>query len=151
MDTGALIAEVAKRHQVLLDPNDPVVVMATAAELAMEPPVEKMEAIAARCEAAAARCETLVQHIGAAIPGMTREVGNRFIDHHRQYLSAANWRTGTFIAGGVLMLCAVSAYGGWWLFEQQNGAALSWGRAAMEACSSVPVVDGACHATIKLR
>jgi hypothetical protein len=151
MDTGALIAEVAKRHQVLLDPNDPVVVMATAAELAMEPPVEKMEAIAARCEAAAARCETLVQHIGAAIPGMTREVGNRFINHHTQYISAANWRTGMFIAGGVLALCAVSAYGGWSAFSRVHEGELAWGRVAKSACADVPIVNGECHPTIRLR
>jgi hypothetical protein len=48
MDTGKLIGDVARRHQVLLDQNDPVLLIATAAELAMEPSVNKMEVSATR-------------------------------------------------------------------------------------------------------
>ena len=78
MDPGKLIGEVARRHQVMLGRDDPVLVMATVSEMAMEPTVERMEAIAREVQATVAQCAGLVREIRGAVPGITREVGDRF-------------------------------------------------------------------------
>jgi hypothetical protein len=77
VDTSLIIGEVVKRHQVMLDPHDPLLVAATVSEMAMEPAVDRMEAIATRCEAAASRCEMAAQDIREAVP--VKEIANRLI------------------------------------------------------------------------
>lgn len=73
---------------------------------------------------------------------------------HDMVAEAAAKRLYKYTAIGVAALVValiIGMGGGWWLFEQQNAGVLSWGRVAMQACSEVPVVNGECHATIKLR
>jgi hypothetical protein len=113
MDTGKLIGEVAQRHQVLLDRNDPVLVMATVSEMAMEPSIQRMEAIAREVEATAAQCAGLVREIRGAVPGISRQVGDRFLDHHTHYTTAATRRTALIYTVIVLAFGAVCALGGW--------------------------------------
>jgi hypothetical protein len=36
MDTSRIVGEVAQRHKVLLDPNDPVLVMGAVSEMVMQ-------------------------------------------------------------------------------------------------------------------
>jgi hypothetical protein len=90
MDTGKLIGEVTRRHQVVLGRDDPVLVMATVSEMAMEPTVERMETIAREVQATVAQCAGLVRGIRGAVPGITREVGDRFLDHHTHYTTACH-------------------------------------------------------------
>ena len=113
MDTGKLIGEVARRHQVLLDPDDPVLVMGTVSEMAMEPTVERMEAIAREVQATASQCAGLVREIRGAVPGITREVGDRFLDHHTHYTTAATRRTALIYTVIVLAFGALCWLGGW--------------------------------------
>jgi hypothetical protein len=113
MDTGKLIGEVARRHQVLLDPDDPVLVMGTVSEMAMEPTVERMETIAREVQATVAQCAALVREIRGAVPGITRDVGDRFLDHHSHYTTAATRRTGLIYTAIVLAFGAFCALGGW--------------------------------------
>ena len=93
MDTSRIIGEVAQRHKVLLDPDDPVLVMGTVSEMAMEPTVERMQAIAREVQATVAQCAAVLRDIRGAVPGITREVGDRFLDHHTHYTTAATRRT----------------------------------------------------------
>jgi hypothetical protein len=113
MDTSRIIGEVAQRHKVLLDPNDPVLVLGTVSEMAMEPTVERMEAIAREVQATVAQCAGLVREIRGAVPGITREVGDRFLDHHTHYTTAATRRTALIYTVIVLAFGAFCALGGW--------------------------------------
>ena len=113
MDPGKLIGEVARRHQVLLDPDDPVLVMGTVSEMAMEPTVERMQAIAREVQATVAQCAGLVREIRGAVPGITREVGDRFLDHHTHYTTAATRRTALIYTVIVLAFGALCGLGGW--------------------------------------
>jgi hypothetical protein len=78
MDTDKVIGEVAQRHKVLLDPNDPVLVMGTVSEMVMQPSIRQMQAIARKVQATAAQCAAVLRDIRGAVPGITREVGDRF-------------------------------------------------------------------------
>ena len=113
MDTSRIIGEVAQRHKVLLDPDDPVLVMGTVSEMAMEPTVERMEAIAREVQATVAQCAGLVREIRGAVPGITRDVGDRFLDHHSHYTTAATRRTALIYTAIVLAFGALCGLGGW--------------------------------------
>jgi hypothetical protein len=113
MDPGKLIGEVARRHQVMLGRDDPVLVMATVSEMAMEPTVERMEAIAREVQATVAQCAGLVREIRGAVPGITREVGDRFLDHHTHYTTAATRRTALIYTVIVLVFGIACGLGGW--------------------------------------
>ena len=113
MDTGKLIGEVARRHQVMLGRDDPVLVMATVSEMAMQPTVELMEATAREVQATVAQSAALVRDIRGAVPGITREVGDRFLDHHTHYTTAATRRTALIYTLIVLAFGALCGLGGW--------------------------------------
>lgn len=113
MDTGKLIGEVARRHQVMLDRDDPVLVMATVSEMAMEPTVERMQAIAREVQATASQCAAVLRDIRGAVPGITRQVGDRFLDHHTHYTTAATRRTALIYTVIVLAFGALCGLGGW--------------------------------------
>ena len=77
MDTSRIIGEVAQRHKVLLDPDDPVLVIGTVSEMVMQPSIQQMQAIAREVQATVALCAGLVREIRGAVPGIIREVGDR--------------------------------------------------------------------------
>jgi hypothetical protein len=46
---------------------------------------------------------------------------------------------------------AVGVAGAWWFFASQNASVISWGNAVISQCQGAAVVDGVCHATIRVR
>jgi hypothetical protein len=97
----------------MLGRDNPVLVMATVSEMAMEPTAERMEAIAREVQATVAQCAGLVREIRGAVPGITREVGDRFLDHHTHYTTATTRRTALINTMIVLAFGALCALGAW--------------------------------------
>jgi hypothetical protein len=75
MDTSRIIGEVAQRHKVLLDLDDPVLVMGTVSEMVMQPSIQQMQAIAHEVQATASQCAAVLRDIRGAVPGITRRGG----------------------------------------------------------------------------
>ena len=147
MDAGTLIAEVAKRDGILLDRNDPVIVVATAVDVAMEKRCQEMDAIVTRFEAAVAAAKPGLSE--AQFTAMTRNVGSRLVREQSYFRQAFNWRT-LALSGGILLVSLILGVAiGWRLYAYENSTILSWGRAAMSQCNSV--APGAlCHPAIKV-
>jgi hypothetical protein len=113
MDTSHIIGEVAQRHKVLLDPDEPVLVMGTVSEMVMQPSIQQMQAIAREVQATASQCAAVLRDIRGAVPGITREVDDRFLDHHTHYTTAATRRTALIYTVIVLAFGALCGLGGW--------------------------------------
>jgi hypothetical protein len=136
VDSGTLIAEVARRDGVLLDKGDPVLIVATALDVVMS---EHRSALAE-----------------AAKPSMSDEQVRNIagILVHRVDLQVAKRTTQLAMLAGAGVLCVgllIGAAAAWWFFVDQNATLLSWGRAAMSQCQDAAVVDGTCHVTIRVR
>jgi hypothetical protein len=149
MDTDKVIGEVAQRHKVLLDPDDPVLVMATVSEMVMQPSIQQMQAIAYEVQATASQCAGLVREIRGAVPGIIREVGDRFLDHHTHYTTAATRRTALIYTVIVLAFGALCGLGGWVLRYRLEPPA----PVATVSCVAVPQQRGeqgyACTFSVK--
>jgi hypothetical protein len=113
MDTSRIIGEVAQRHKVLLDLDEPVLVMGTVSEMVMQPSIQQMQAIAREVQATASQCAAVLRDIRGAVPGITREVDDRFLDHHTHYTTAATRRTALIYTVIVLAFGALCGLGGW--------------------------------------
>ena len=149
MDSGTLIAEVARRDGVLLDKGDPVLVVATAVDVVMTAHRQEMSDYAARMEAAVAAAKPGLSD--EALRAMIRDIGTRLAQNQSFFLRAFNWRTLTAALGIVLVAVGIGVAAGWWFFQNQNANALSWGTAAMSQCHDAAIVNGECHPAIKVR
>ena len=106
MDSGTLIAEVARRDGVLLDKGDPVLVVATAVDVVMTAHRQEMSDYASRMEAAVAAAKPGLTD--EALRAMTRDIGTRLAQNQSFFLRAFNWRTLTAAFGIVLVAVGLS-------------------------------------------
>jgi hypothetical protein len=128
VDSGQLIAEVARRDGVLLDRNDPVLVVATALDVVMSEHRAALAAAAKPIPESVLR-QAVIQGIAAHAPHVVR---------------ALRLRTALAAAAIAASLMLVGAAGGWLWFESQNAALLAWGKATLAQCANTEP-GGECH------
>jgi hypothetical protein len=140
VDAGTLIAEVAKRDGILLDRNDPVIVMATAVDVAMEKRSQEMDTIVTRFETT----------VASATPALNDEqvekIGNRIAWETNFLIGRRTAQFGAAMGAAVLGIgLLVGGAAGWWFFERQNDTELAWGKAAISQCHDAAIVNGVCQ------
>lgn len=127
LDKQALLREVAKRHHLVLDENDPVLATVTLHELLLEHTLERVQAMltaaqdqvsAGSAEQVAAAKETAsrlitesAEYIDQRIQAAVTQVEERLAETMAQYQTQAQqalkdtrWAATAAIAGGALML-----------------------------------------------
>lgn len=138
MDAGTLIAEVAKRDGILLDRNDPVIVVATAVDVAMEKRCLEMDAIVTRFEAAVASAKPALSDV--QISKMTNDLGMHLMSGRELFSRASNLRSVTIAACALLAAMALGAGVVWFAaYDAGHEAGRAEGKqAAQSALISAP-------------
>jgi hypothetical protein len=135
MDVQHLIGEVARRHNVLVDPGDPIFVAVTLNELLVAEYVEAMELALARAEKAArAASREQVEQVRQAAAQLMNDSVKQLGEQERAAGSSLKFQLEQLVEGSVHSAQAAASE------SSQNRAASFWAAALATVCACLAAV-----------
>ena len=136
MDGDRIISEVAKRHGILLDRDDPVLIINTMLELSERDRQEREAALAKRDADMVANLSVVLDRAEKQAGGQLASTAAAEMPRAIRQLAARTfWQMSLLAAGGGLALLLIGVAAGWWLHapaselacaDQADGSRACW-------------------------